>query len=129
MPITVVLAVGLDSSFLESQTSARRSAGFSITFAGSIREAIVHLKDGDFDLLLLGSSIPADSRERLTFLIRASGSRVPVICIANSTGDGDNFVDGTIEDGPIATLAEIKEIVANRAKSPASSLVATSIPM
>jgi DNA-binding NtrC family response regulator len=127
MPITVVLAVGLDTSFLESQTSAWRSAGFSITFARSIREAIIHFKDGDFDLVLLGRSIPSDSKERLTFLIRASGSRVPVVCIAESSRGINNFEDATINDEPVKILDGIKEIVANRAKNGTSNLIATSI--
>jgi len=34
-------------------------------------------KVGDFDLVLLGSSIPAEHKERLTGLVRTSGSRTP----------------------------------------------------
>ena len=64
MPLTVVLAVGLDTANLESQISDWRSAGLRITPAWSVRDAIVLFKDGDFDLVLLGRSIPADSRER-----------------------------------------------------------------
>lgn len=127
MPMTVVLAVGLEKSFLEHQIPNWQSADLSITIAGSIRDAIVHFKDGDFDLVLLGSSIPADSRERLTFLIRASGSRVPVVCIADSSCDGDDFVDATIKDEPIMILEEIKEIVANQARASVSRSVATRI--
>jgi hypothetical protein len=48
MPITVVFAVGLDTSFLESQISAWRSAGFIITFARSIRDSYSSLQGPEF---------------------------------------------------------------------------------
>jgi CheY-like chemotaxis protein len=81
MPITVALAIGFDPWLLASQNSAWRSAGCFVTEAGSVAEAIDQLKSGDFDLVLLDHSIPAPSREGLTFLVRASGSLVPVVCL------------------------------------------------
>ena len=130
MPITVVLAVGLDKSLLENHESAWQSAGFSVTSLGSIRGAIVHFKNGDFDLVLLGPSIPSDSRGAADIPgIRASGSRVPVVCVADSSSDCDSFVDATIKDGPTNILDGIKEIMANRPKTSAQSLEASSISM
>jgi DNA-binding NtrC family response regulator len=98
LPQTVVLAIGLDSALLANQCSVRQSAGYFVTFTESIREAIVHFRDGDFDLVLLGPSIPADSRERLTFLIRLSDSRIPVVCITDFPGACDNFADATFRN-------------------------------
>ena len=79
MPLTLVLAVGADSSLMATQRPAWRSAGYFVTPAGSIREAITHLRNGDFDLVLLFHSIPTESRERLAFLIRSRGMRVPIV--------------------------------------------------
>ena len=87
MFFTVALAVGLDSSLVAGQSSAWQSAGHSVTLVKSIGEAIVHLREGDFDLVLLGHSIPTDSRERFTFLIRESGSRTPVISLTDPPKD------------------------------------------
>jgi hypothetical protein len=64
VPQTGVLAISVDSALLANQCSIWQSAGYFVTFAESIREAIVQLRDGDFDLVLPGPSIPADSRER-----------------------------------------------------------------
>lgn len=127
MSTMVVLAVGLDESFLESQLSDCQSTNFCIRSVGSIRDAIVHLKEGDFDLVLLGRSIPSESKERLTFLIRASGSRVLVVCLVDYSCGTDNFEDPAINDESIKILDGIKEMVANRAKAGAFSLVATSV--
>jgi DNA-binding response OmpR family regulator len=121
MSLTVVLAVGLDSSLLAGQNSDWQSAGFIVTSTGSIREAIVQIRDGDFDLVLLGHSIPTDSRERFAFLIRAIGSRTPVISVTDSASQRDSFADATIRNDPSNLLQSIGELMAERAKSSVSS--------
>ncbi len=117
MPLTVVLAVGLDSSLLARQGSDWKSAGYFVTSTGSIKEAISHLKYGDFDLVLLGHGIPTDSRERLAFLIRSTTSRTPVVCISESASHQDSFADATIRNDPASLLQEIGELMAERTKS------------
>jgi DNA-binding response OmpR family regulator len=121
MPFTVVLAVGLDSSLVAGQRSAWQSTGHFVTPVKSIREAIVHLREGDFDLVLLGHSISSDSRERFTLLIRASGSRTPVISIADSSTERDSFADLTIGNEPANLLKSIREFMAERAGASAPS--------
>ena len=114
MPPTVVLSVGVDYSVLARQRPVWQSAGCYVTSAGSIREAIVQLRDGDFDLILLGHSIPIESRERLTFLIRASRSQIPVVCVTDSPGGLDSSADVTICDEPGNLLQVIGELLAKR---------------
>jgi DNA-binding response OmpR family regulator len=118
MPLTVLLAVGLDSSLLESQRSVWRSAGYYVTAAGTIREGIAQFHEGDFDLVLLSHSLPAESRERLAFLIRASGSRVPVVCVSDSSSGCDTFADATIQSGPDYLLQGIENLLARHARIP-----------
>jgi DNA-binding NtrC family response regulator len=117
MPLAPVLAVGVDSSLLATQMPVWQSAGYLVTFAESIREAIVQLRDGDFDLVLLFHSIPPESRERLTFLIRSSGMRVPVIYVADSSSSHDSFADATIRNEPDNLLRGIGELLAARVKT------------
>jgi DNA-binding NtrC family response regulator len=127
MPLTVVLAVGLDSSLLAGHNSAWQSAGYIVSFTGSIREAIVLIRDGDFDLVLLGNSIPIDSRERFAFLVRAIGSRTPVVCVTDSAVHRDSFADATVRNEPISLLQSIGELMAERPRSPVPSRTAPGI--
>ena len=120
MSLKVVLAIGVDSSLLEIQSSAWKSSGYIVTFAWSIKDAITHFRYGDFDLVLLGHALSAESRERLTFLIRASGSQVPVAFIAGSSGACDRFADATVRGEPTEILEEIEELMSSRAEAPAS---------
>ena len=118
MPLAVVLAVGVDSSLLANQRLVLQSAGCYCVPARSIRDALTQLREGDFDLILLGHFLPLESRERLTFLIRASGSRIPVVCVKEPSSGHDSFADATIPNEPDYLLQVIGELLANRIKTP-----------
>jgi CheY-like chemotaxis protein len=122
MPKTVVLAVGLDSSLLAVRDSVWRSAGYHVTPARSIREAIAHLRDCDFDLILLGNSLPRESRERLAYVARATRSSLPVVSITESSNDHDHFADATIRNEPDDLLHGIGELLAKRVGMPAANM-------
>jgi DNA-binding response OmpR family regulator len=124
MAVTVVLAVGLDPWMLMAQDSAWRSEGYIVISAHSIRDAIDHFKAGDFDLVLLGHSITAESKERLTYLIRASGSTTPVVCISSSRDVSYAFADATLRNDPVELLAGMKELMASGTRIPAAERVA-----
>jgi hypothetical protein len=118
MPITVVLAVGLDSWLLAAHTKVWRSAGCFVASADSIGDAIDLFNNGDFDLVVLGPSISFENGERLTSLIRASGSRTPVAVIGNSSCDSDLFTDSTLKCDSSALLTGLRELLAVRANMP-----------
>jgi DNA-binding response OmpR family regulator len=117
MSVTVVLAVGVDPWILMASDPAWKAAGYFVVSAGSVEEAIRHFRAGDFDVVLLGHFIPAEKRERLTFLIRSLGSRVPVASIANDSADCDSFADATLGSDASNLLADIGELMARSAKT------------
>ncbi|MGA2653442.1 MAG: hypothetical protein ABSF28_23200 [Terracidiphilus sp.] len=117
MPITVILAVGLDSMQVETHRCVWKSSGFFVIAASTVQEAISHFKAGDFDVVLLGNSLAFDKKERLTYLIRASGSKVPVVSIGDPSSDPDSYADATLRSDPNVLLTGIIAIVAERAKT------------
>ena len=116
---TVILAVGVDSPILESHLPAWQSAGYVVTLVGSVRDAFARFKDGDFDIVILGESIPVKSRQRLKLLIRASGSRVPIACISNSPNDCESLSDATVKVELTKIVSEMGELLASPARTPA----------
>jgi ribosomal protein L30E len=120
MPLTVVLAVGLDSSLLESQSPAWQSPEYIVTFTNSIKEAINQFRNGDFDLVLMGNSFPAASRERLTFLIRSTGSQIPVVEVPGFSVDCGSFPGTTVKQQSMDFLEAIGAIMADLGRSPSS---------
>jgi CheY-like chemotaxis protein len=111
MPLTIVLAVSFDQSLLEPRTLALQSAGHIVESASSLKGAIDLFQSGDFDLILLCYSIPMQDRERLTALLRRSGSRTPIVSITGTPGDYDTFANATLEDDPKKLLAGIRDII------------------
>jgi len=123
---TAILAVGLDSPMTEVDRRTWQSEGYFVTWTNSIREAIEWFRVGDFDLVLLGGSIPPESRERLAFLIRASGSNTPVVSMADSRSDSDAVDDATVGPELKEVFRRIGEILASstgyRSKEPHESV-------
>ena len=111
MSLKVVLSVGIDSWLLASHSAAWRPAGFIVLSAASMREAFDHFRAGDFDLVLLGDALSVESKERLTYLSRSSGSHTPVVSIASPSGECDSFADATIRNDSIALLQGMDELL------------------
>jgi hypothetical protein len=116
MPLTVVLAVGLDSWLLVTHTRVWRSAGYIVVSACSIREAIDQFNAGDFDLVVLGDSISIENRQRLISLIHASGSLTPVACIGNSSADYDSLSDAPPKDDSNTLVTGLTDLIAKESK-------------
>jgi hypothetical protein len=116
LSLKVVLAVGVDSWLLAAHSAAWRPAGFIVLSAVTMREAFDHFRAGDFDLVLLGHSLSVESKERLTFLVRSSASRTPVVSIANPSGACDSFADATIRNDSKALLQGMGELLAEESR-------------
>ena len=115
---SIVLAIGFDLSLMTIRDLVLQSAGYAVVEASSLKEAVDHFQSGDFDLVLLCHSVPAGDREHLTSLIRASGSRIPIVSIARSLGECDAFANSTLEDGPNKFVASIRDVLTNSKKTP-----------
>jgi DNA-binding response OmpR family regulator len=50
----------------------------------SLLEAARAFQESDFNLVLLDNSFPAKDHDRLVCLIRASGSRIPIISVGGN---------------------------------------------
>jgi hypothetical protein len=116
MALKIVLSVGVDSWMLAAHRVEWRSAGFIVLPVITMGEAFEHFRLGDFDLVLLGHSLPVESKERLTFLIRSCGSRTPVVSIADTAGDCDSFATATIRNDGNALLEGMGELLAKASK-------------
>jgi DNA-binding response OmpR family regulator len=117
MPLTLVLSVGLDVSLLETRNMMLQSAGYTVESALSVRAAAHRFLAGDFDLVMLCHSILAKERDRITCLIRATGSRTPVVFISGVAGQCDAFATATLEDGPDKFVLGVSEVLLRAARA------------
>jgi CheY-like chemotaxis protein len=104
MPLTVVLAVGMDSTLIATSRSVLQSAGYVVISTRTIHEAIDQFRIGDFDLVFLDDSITAQDRTIFTVLVRLFGSRTPVVSRAGLVGDCEQFADVNNEGNGKALL-------------------------
>jgi CheY-like chemotaxis protein len=123
MSLKVVLSVGVDSWQLTAHSAAWRPAGIIVLSASTMKEAFDQFRAGDFDLVLLGHSLPVESKERLTYLIRSSGSSIPVVSIAGASGDCDSFADATIGNDSRALLQGMGDLLADESRPRSRQMV------
>ena len=109
MELTLILSFGLDPELLRARNLLLQSEGYTVVSASSLKEAVDRFLAGDFDLVLLCQSIPPKERDRLTSLIRASGSRIPVVSVAEKICQDDAFGRTTVDSDPDALLMGIWE--------------------
>ncbi|MGD0830346.1 MAG: hypothetical protein ABR907_05340 [Terracidiphilus sp.] len=67
-----------------------RSAGYIVVSVMSVREGIQRFQDGDFDLIMLCHTLPINDGERLISFIRASGSRILIVCVSEAESGQHN---------------------------------------
>jgi DNA-binding response OmpR family regulator len=118
--VTVVLAVGLDSEVLESESTLWSSKGYFFIAAQTIQEAISQFHAGDFDIVLLDDSISLENRERLAFLIRASGCQTHVVCMGDRPSECESFADATFGNDFRELFQGIRELLKHEHQSRAS---------
>lgn len=117
MSSTLVLSVGFDRILLEPRNQVLRSEGYLVVAAYSLRAAVDYFSAGDFDLVVLCHSVPQEDRERLTSLLRASGSRIPVVSVSGNVCGCDHFATATLEDGDYKFLSGIRDALARAART------------
>jgi DNA-binding NtrC family response regulator len=116
MPITMVLAIGLDTAFLELQNHALKAAGYFVSSAQSVEAAMEEFREGDFDLVLIGKSVEPLRQEQLTALIRDTGSHVPVVCVAEPSSYFKTLEVASAQSRPLYVMRSIGDLVANQKK-------------
>ena len=103
---SVLLNVGQEPWLLHTRELLLRSAGYIVESAHSVEDAIHRFRAGDFDLVILCHSVPAEERQRLVCLIRDHGSSTPVIFVA--AGARGSSVQGIPSD-PVGLLNAVKQ--------------------
>lgn len=112
MPVTVVLAIGFDPWFFETQKAAWRSSGHFVTSEGNAGDAIHQFREGDFDAVLLGRALPPRTKEQIISQIRASGSSVPILCLAETGSRCEACEFATTSSEPGTLMQRIEELLA-----------------
>lgn len=114
MSETLILSVDMDPAILLAREEILQADGYVVVSVASIKEAFQQFRDSDYDLMILGETLPTRDRERLTCLIRASGSRMPIVSITSSPWGKDVFPEAALPENPAELLKGIQRLLAKR---------------
>lgn len=92
-------------------------AGYTVVSELSLKKAVATYCEGDFDLILLCHSIPAQDRELLTRLLREHTSRTPIVSVSCSVSALDSFADATIGNDPKELLVGLHELLVKKTQT------------
>jgi CheY-like chemotaxis protein len=118
MDLSVILNVGSDATLLDTRRMILQAAGYIVESANSIEEAIERFRRGDFDLVLLCHSLSEGDGRRLIGLVRASGSRTPVVAVGGGSGEyPDGVADATLESRPRNLISGVRNVLLRAAET------------
>jgi len=86
----VILSAGRDSGLLKKHNTALAAMGYKIATASDPCETVNKLLNGDFDLVLLCHSMPADDRRKLVHIVTRYTPSTPVVLICEGPAESDD---------------------------------------
>jgi len=105
-----ILSVSYDQALLSTRHLLLEEAGYEVTSACSFREAVESCEKGEFDLVMIGHSIPREDKQTLIHVTRMV-SQAPILSILRPTSaplaEADYWVKA--EDGPQALLIAVQQ--------------------
>jgi CheY-like chemotaxis protein len=112
-----ILSVSHDKSLLRTRHMMLENEGYAVVSSATIQESIQHCREGKFDLLILGHSIPSIDKQRL---VNSFHHYCPAPVIALRSHAGEEVVAGAdyhIHADPEPLLNLIAEILRGRVKA------------
>ena len=115
-----ILSVSYDEQLLTTRRMLLEREGYKITSALSRAEAIARCKEGAFDLLILGHSLPTADKQELIAVFRRS-SAAPILSLRRQ-GEPTVAADyNTFSDTPEELLKTVANIFTQGSSKPESN--------
>ena len=108
-----ILSVSYDQLLLQTRQMLLKASGYDVTSALGFKESIHHCEKGEFDLFILGHSIPLADKEALIEAFRKSCPGV--IVSLRKTNESDVLgADYYIEPDPRRLLALVAKVLGDK---------------
>ena len=122
-PSLRVLYAELNEDVLTTQAESLEKAGFSVQKAVGRKTVQEALKQGHFDLVVLGPTLTRDDRHHLPYMVKKADSATRVL-VMHTDGSRHPYVDGNTDTGSsmeellrkIAALRQPKTMAAGAGK-------------
>jgi DNA-binding response OmpR family regulator len=104
-----ILLVAHDNSLRESRALVLRHAGHSVIDVASVGQAVAELRDGVFDLVVIGRN-PMAGGGAIDRVLREAFPNLQILKVANAA-DEEFYASRLVDASPIHILAAVKEMV------------------
>jgi DNA-binding NtrC family response regulator len=97
-----------DAEILASQAASMQKAGYQVETAPDRKSVVAALKQGTFDLVILGPTLSKNDRHHLAYMVKKSNRSTRVL-VMHTDGERHPAVDANLDTGCSieATLAKI----------------------
>ncbi len=104
-----------DAEVLKSQAAAMQKAGHQVQTAEGRKAVEAALKQGNFDLVVLGSTMTRDDRHHLPYMVKKAHEGLRVL-VLHADGGRHPYVDGNVDTGSNITtmLDKIAEMMGKK---------------
>jgi DNA-binding NtrC family response regulator len=93
-----VLYGELNEEVLQSQAESLKKSGYSVQTAVGRKGVQEALKQGSFDLVILGPTLSRDDRHHLPYMVKKANSAARVL-VMHTDGSRHPYVDGNTDTG------------------------------
>lgn len=117
-----ILSISYDTALLETRRLVLEGAGYEVTSAWSFKPAFELCKSHDFDLVIVGHSIPVNDKASMLAAVRRN-SNVPVLSIRKEMEEPLRGADASVFglEGPKVLLEAVKEALEQAPKKSVAS--------
>jgi DNA-binding response OmpR family regulator len=113
-PRARILSISYDETLLRMRHLIFQNAGYEVVSAGGFSSGLTHAKEGVFDALVLGHSVPYEDKQKMLQAFREFSTGTVV---SLRSGAGDQLLEGAdhhIESDPESLLKLVAEIVGRK---------------
>jgi len=112
-----ILSISYDAALLDTRRMLLQAAGYEVTSAVGFAEAL-ELCDGDFDLVIMGHSIPGKDKRAIVKELREHGCVAPVVSLLRIGEKSIPEASHTADPGdPQGMLETISQILSDRGRT------------
>ncbi len=106
-----ILSVSYDRGLLLKRQMSLENAGFEVVSAEGAAEALEH-QSGDFDLIILGHTIPHHEKRAIATAFLKAGSHTPVLSLLRRGDPPIPEATRVIEPSPTLVLETVRSMFA-----------------
>lgn len=118
--MTTILSLGRDHSLMAIRTMVLQQAGYAVTEAYSGSEALEHLRDAQFDLMLICHTVPDLELKKLVAAVLLFQPGLQIVYI-NSSGHHSTYEDCVSVDSIApAFLTDLSTVLSKSGSRPSS---------